>query len=369
MRRFASLMGLLVCLGCGPKHGSKLSVDPSVAPKIPSPYGMVYTKGESAPKDPVVASVVDQGMVWVESLSGAAGALAMDEERPPTIEGARWAAARAGYPHPVVQMIKGDVGPGVFPHELVPHIQQLLMEGDEVGLVRARTQEGDRWVALVGRPGGEIQPFPREIALNGKLGLRAVVAGAVEPSGQAVLVSPTGVLTYEQIPTSLTLDEPGEWWVEISSPDGTLMMSVPVYVEMNTPTAPVLDLPGEDVVDPTEAVDLALSLINEVRDTFSLHHLAMDGALNALAEHPLQLALDGDWDPSVGEARLRGAGFVGGPAYQVTCEGNTVASCLYSLMAHPLGRAALLNPQVHVAGASAQVTTEGVLMVLNLASQ
>ena len=54
---------------------------------------------------------------------------------------------------------------------------------------------------------------------------------------------------------------------------------------------------------------------------------------------------------------------------QLSCKGRTVAVCLDSLMWSIDERTVLLNPGLRLAGIQAQVTTEGISMALNAASE
>ena len=110
-------------------------------------------------------------------------------------------------------------------------------------------------------------------------------------------------------------------------------------------------------------------MVNDIRSAFEAVALAEDGTLQTLARHPLEQVLDGSWDRDAGEARLRGAGFVGGPVAQLWCAATTVESCIDELLADADGRAALLHPQLRLGGAAAQVRTDGVVVLLNLTSE
>ena len=83
----------------------------------------------------------------------------------------------------------------------------------------------------------------------------------------------------------------------------------------------------------------------------------------------LDQLLDGAWSAEAGEARLRGAGFQGGPLAQLTCRAPTVPLCIDQMLTSADGRAALLHPQMRLVGVAAQASTDGVAVALNLASE
>jgi hypothetical protein len=166
----------------------------------------------------------------------------------------------------------------------------------------------------------------------------------------------------------VVLSEEGEWWLEVRGPVGAVV-ALPLYAGMSTPAASVLDLPGPVAAGPGEAVAEVFERVNEVRSAFSLPGIHEDGTLATLAEYPLEQVLAGVWDPLSGKVRLQAAGFIGGPVAQVKCTGDTVSICLDGLLRSGRGREVLLDPNYRVGGAAIQVATDGVTVLLNLASQ
>jgi hypothetical protein len=352
-------MLLLTLLSCAPKEPPMPPLPP--APILPAPDGALYATGESTPRDPLIARAVSVGLPWQESLSGAATALALEQPFAPELSAARWAAIRAGYPHPVRSLLIGSVPQDTIPETLIAELQRILADGDELGLVRARAGGSDRWVALIGRPRVTIAPFARELPLGAPLELETDADGWR-------LLSPSGVQSAGKMSERPLLSESGEWWLELTR-QGRTALSVPLHVDMSTPPAPILTLPGTATPRPSEAVALAYTLVNDIRDEFDLTRLQTDPTLATLADYPLQLTLADTWDRAQGEARLRAAGFVGGPVGQLSCEGRTVALCIDSLMWSLDERSMLLHPGLRLIGAEAQVTTDGIAMVLNTASE
>ena len=354
------MLSFMLLMSCAPKVEPPPPLPP--APILPSPDGKLYATGQSDPRDPLVAQVVSGGLPWQESLSGAATALALEQPFAPELSSAKWAAVRAGYPHPIRTMLVASVTQDDVPDALISELQRAVSAGDDIGLVRARAGGSDRWVALLGRPSVHLSPFPRELALGEAL--------VLESDGDLTyrLLSPSNILSTGRLPAEPRLSESGEWWLELRRREQPVL-SIPLHVDMQTPPAPILTLPGAESARPSDAVALAYELLSEIRGAFEVAGLATDPTLETLASYPLQQALEGTWEQEAGESRLRGAGFVGGPVGQLTCTGRTVAVCLDTLLWSLDDRAVLLDPGLRVVGAAAQVSTEGITMVLNAASE
>ena len=339
---------------------------PGAPPVLPSPEGSHYALGADRPVDGLVAHVVDRGLLpWSESLSGAATTLALDDDEQLTLEAARWAAIRAGYPHPVVTIVTGIEPPGAVPEELLDALGPVVHIGDHLGLVRARSAAGDQWVALVGRPGVDLDPFPREYPVGASL---QVTGHSLSPW---VVVSPSGAVRRGGLPVDLTLDQPGEWWLEFqaSPSDPTPRLGVPLYVGVPTPKAPTIVADDGRLPDPSELRDRTLDALFDVRTAFGLPEFTWDATLASLAATPVQQVLAGTWDAEQGVRRLRGAGFIGGPAAQLACTAPTVSACVTHLVRHADARSQLLLPGLRLAGVAGEVRTSGVTLVINLSSE
>ena len=83
----------------------------------------------------------------------------------------------------------------------------------------------------------------------------------------------------------------------------------------------------------------------------------------------MSLLLAQQWDRTTGVERLHAAGFMGGPVGQVQCQGSTVAACVDRMLRSGRERQFVLNPAYRIGGAAAQVSTDGVTIVLNMASE
>ncbi|MEC8191796.1 MAG: hypothetical protein VX944_10910 [Myxococcota bacterium] len=357
------MIPLLMTLACAPKPPAAIDVpvvDPGTQPILPASMAPVYATGHALPKDELVAQVA-LGLAWDESLSGAAAALALSDQAL-GIERAQYAAFRAGYPYLVRIVSSGSVPAGTHPDALVRTLHTVMNKTDRLGLARVRSDAVDRWVALVSSPNGALEPFEREQALGAELTL------SMDVPGTWMAVSPSGRVQSGPVPGAVSLDEEGEWWLELDGIDRTVS-ALPVYVGMPTPTGTVIELPGDEFAGPVEAADEAMLLVSDVREAFSMARLRDDGTLETLAQYPLNLLLSNDWDRESGEVRLQGAGFTGGPVGQIQCQGTTVATCVDSMLRSGRERAILLNPSFRIGGAAAQVSTNGVAIVVNMATE
>lgn len=350
-----------VLLGCAKKAPK---VGPDVAPILPSPDASRYAVASGIPRDPLVARVVGKGLPWDEALSGAATALVLDDTHKPSLSRAHWAAIRAGYPYPVVALTLGEVPAGEPPTGLVESLKEQLVPGSHLGLVRARVSVNkDRWLALIGRSSGKLTDFPRELGLGDELQFDMAGGGSFH------VLSPSGWRAEQALPHIAALGEVGEWWYEIIDPKGRRVASFPVHVGMATPKAAMLELPGEVPESAADVADWLLEDVNELRQAFVRSPVQVDETLTTLASLPLEHWLGGTWDRAEGESRLQGAGFVGGEVAQVACNGPTIATCLDGLLRTVDGRAALLHPDLRLLGHAVELRTDGLSLVLNLASE
>jgi hypothetical protein len=320
----------------------------------------LYTVGRTEAADALVQKLVEQGALrWSESLSGAAGALALSPD-PTTLTDARWAAVRAGYPYAVYAVIRGDESPGSWPTGLAQRLSELASAGVELGIARARGPGIDRWVVLVSRPALMLNSFPRELAL----GETFRVTGA---AGQWRLVGPDHELREGSLPLELPLDQAGEWWLEVRSGSRTGAVQVPVFVGVDTPVAPLFE-EGPVVAGPDELLRRAWELIDVAREEYGVAPLHRDVGLQALAAQPLERLVSGEWTLKSGVERLRKAGFVGGPAHQLACAAPKPALCVSQWLETAEDRVVLLDRRYKLAGLAGQARGDGVSLLLNLSA-
>jgi hypothetical protein len=354
---------LMLALGCAPKIVDgpvEPVVDPAMQPILPAMEADVYASGHSLPRDVLVAQVA-LGFGWDESLSGAAAALGLGDVEV-SLERAHHAAHRSGFPYPVRVVSSGRVVAGSHPDALLRTLHSVMRKKDRLGLARVRKGESDRWVALIASPVDELRAISREQKLDAALEIRTV-----GPSTW-MLVSPSGQIQAGSTPSNPTLDEEGEWWLEVDGVEQTIA-ALPLYVNMSPPKDVLIDLPGRTFAGPVVAADEALLLISDVREAFSMARLRDDGTLQTLAQYPLELLLAQQWERDSAHGRLHAAGFTGGPVGQVQCQGPTVAACIDTMVRSSRERELVLNPSFRIGGAAAQVSTDGVTIVVNMASE
>ena len=364
MARLTPALLALMFAACGPKAADlSAPVDPEVAPVLPAPEAGNYALGEAQPRDLLVAKVVSQGLLpWVESLSGAATSLALEASAPLDLPLARHAAWRAGYPYPVVRLIEGSEEWAAFPSGLLDALKEQVRPGDHVGVVRARLGPTDRWVALVGRPGGLLDPFPRMVPTGAEVVLQT------DRSATWTAVRPDGSVATGTAPAALRADQGGEWWLELKTRDGALLAAAPLWVGMQPPPAPLVELPGTPALGPEDARLEALDTLDLIRESHGLALLEEDQLLTSLATVPAEQRAAQTWARAKGEQRLLAAGFEGSHVMQVTCSAATVAACFDDLLHTAETRAVLLHPQARLMGADAVVETKAVHVALNLTS-
>ncbi len=352
----------MLALGIGCAKAAPVVAPPPEAPAVlPAPDGEVYTAAPATPRDPVVAQAAD-GLPWDESLSGAGTTLVLDAA-PVDLARARWAAWRAGYPHPVVQVVEGRGAPGAVPDGLPALLDGLLLPGDHLGLVRARAPGADRWVAIVGRPVVAIGPVPRRLGPGAALQIDV-------PAGAAVsVVSPDGRLLRSVGPTALPALGAGVWWVDVRTADGVAAAAFPVAVGVDPPREPPVPLPGAPASGPSGAAASLLDAINAWRAAAGLAAVRPEPALASLAARPLEGLLVGAFDAPAAERRLEAAGFVGGPRAALSCVAATPALCVDGWAREAPGRVALLHPGLRLAGVAAEVRTDGLSAVLLLSAE
>lgn len=354
-------MHLLLLLACHHDPPATSASSPATRPVLPSPEASLYAAGIAEARDPLVRQVAGT-WPWDEALSGAAGALAMDAGSELSLGTARWAALRAGYPYPVRVLLTGIAAAGGVPDDLTATLRAQWREGDRLGLARARVGDQDRWVAVLSHPGLAVVSFPRQVAPGEVLALQA------DRPADWALSSPTGKVSAGALPADVSLGETGEWWLEIRSPDGALALSVPVYAGLEPPPASPLPIPGEAPAGSEAALNEAMELLAELREQFEAPALTYDPTLAVVTREPLVSLLAGSWDAATVARRIASTGFLHGGA-AASCVASTVPLCLDSMVRSVEGRAALLPLEHHLVGGSAQVSTDGVALVLALAAE
>ena len=348
----------LLTLACGPKNATSPEGPLPSIPKIPAPQAVRYSVDLDTPKDFLVAQMV-RDLPWSEALSGAAAEVALKVvDRPIRLQDARWAAIRAGHPYPIDQIIVGDVDIDQFPKDLQKMLQSTT--ATRLGVVRVRKGTMDRWVVLLSKDGPLTEGFSREFDVGSEL--------KVEGDGTYRLLTPNGRIKHGELPLKQPMEE-GESWLEVVSNRG--VVSVPIYAGEGTPVHPLFmtEDVGLEIAEPDRLEEEAFILIEEMRERQGLVSVFEDSSLlESFAEQALESVLSGTWSRTEGIQLLEKVGFVGGPVYQVTCQGESIYACLDELSWTIEGRQALLDPAVRSIGLTTHVQTNGVVMVINLSS-
>ncbi len=366
MRPVLPLILLVACgaeRALGPDELEALAVAP---PRLPAPEAPVYATHLGRPSDAFVSQVLGE-LPWEEALSGAAGALGVDAAggHEPDAWSARWAALRAGYPYPIEAFALESVPEGAIGQRVIDGLVQQARPGDHVGLVRVRGGNGDVWVGLIGSPRIALEPVPRGLPVGAELKLEAAGgAGALE----IALVSPSGGLeTSALFPGwGITLDEEGEYWVEISDGVG-VAASFPVSAGTVPDSAPPLAAHHHLASEP-EALELsAWELLEAVRVHYGWDPPVGDPILGPVARAHL--------DDHMGHDGPRSGDFAGEPGScrgSLSCgllEGAGVESCFQQWLVDPKARSPLIDPRCSVAGMATGVQDDRLWLQLELGQE
>ncbi len=315
----------LLIFGCATTGA--LRVDPDVLPVLPSPRADQYTRVPGASRDPLVASVSD-GLPWDEALSGVAGAVALAELEGETVDACRlrWMAILAGYPYPLLARASVSVPEGEVPATLVAEARKQAGARVDVGLVRARGRDTDRWVLVVGEHTAELPAIPREVARGEVVTLGAGDWSVSDPFGQ-----------LRPVAGSFVADAQGEWM--LSARDGARTIATfPVYVDEEARALP----PFACTAASGDPLAQATGIVRAVRAGYGFTDLTRDPALDSVARARLRALLAGGPVPDA-RAQLRAAGFIGVPVAAAACSGATVEACLSQIWWSPEGRGALVG--------------------------
>jgi hypothetical protein len=316
------------------------------SPRLPAPRAGSYARAVQVPSDPVVRALVD-GRTWDASLAGAAAGLALAAA---TDSGGfsrrelREAAWQAGYPWPILGLgvwrtdEKGKPPPGLTAWLAAQPAQR------DVGVVRARGQGRDVWVALSGEVQIALGVIPRELTLGHPLRLPAR-AGARWRASDG-----NGALTQGPLDDGATvpLETAGEWILQLFD-DGGDLARFAVYVNDEAPRVGVLPVLDKPVNSPTEAEERAWELFGITRRAYGSPALRRDDLLDrALATSDAQ-------DPPALAAL--GVRFARDPSRVVgwRCEAPTVEDCVDQLLWDPATRAPFVDPKAWSAAIDAQI--------------
>lgn len=359
MRRVC-LIALSLWLGC-PKARVQDAIDPEqlqAIPRLPAPRSGTYARVPARPSDPVIAALTEK-LRWDASLSGAAAGLALDLGEGRSGLHAwevREAAWDAGYPYPITQVRGWNTPQGASPpQELLAWLDASGPEVD-LGLVRARSAQGDSWVALLATPRIDIGVQPRQAHLAGVLELPAV------PGARYTVVDPIGRM-YEgglDLPQTFHLDQGGEWLFQVADEQG-IGAKFPVYVQMIPPDLALL-VGGEAPRSDAELVQQTQQTLAEIREVYGQGSWERDPMLEAAA----RVALDGK-SPATQDLAKR-LGFPPDRLWRVECQATTLQDCIDRIVWSPYSRSALIS-DTRYWGLAARRDQPGVRIVAYVAGE
>jgi hypothetical protein len=362
MKRFLFPQVLLVLCAC--RHASPSAGATPSTPRLTAPEAPVYAVVHGKPPDPLVASQV-KGLPWDEALSGAAGALAMEDVAhgiAPTDWTVRWAALRAGYAYPVQLVGTEQVAADALPTTLVARLAE-LSKGD-IGLARVRGTEVDLWIALAGSPVIRLAPFYRSVGVGESIAI-APENGSAHPEVDVEVASPSGLYGHKALASGFhqTLTEAGEWWFQMSVPGRTLA-AFPVYAGIIPPK----DVPLQDGLSSTDVgaaadPDTAWRLVVAFRRLFDWPLSDRDPILDAAARRALQSA------PGSSKPLLPGAPGACRTSVRCTTTGpEGVVGCVRAWYVDASDRAELLQPSCTLAGLALAADASGLHLDVELGS-
>ena len=335
----------------------KQNIDPLSTPILPAPEAPTYTLGANRPRDPLV-SKASSGLPWDESLSGAAAAVGLMKANERNLSNAKWAGVLAGYPYEIKEIVMGSYPIGEYPKELPKLIESRLSATNQLGLSRVRSSYDDLWIALIGEGGPQLPPFAREYNVNEEFVIEV-------PSLLFRLMYPNGDITVSRDRIRENLNMQGEYWLEII--DGSNVISaLPLYVDMQTPPTNLFTIYNESLMTPNESKAYFLEQLNIMRHIEDLPPLTIDPTLDMLSKSAIREYLEGEWSRSSGEQFLKQTGYFLGEPRQFICDDVGITSCLDQLTWQMESRSTLLNPNYVLIGLDMQVSTDGIIAVLNL---
>lgn len=357
MRVLLALL-LLTLASCAKQPAQSAQQLYDARPHLPAPRAGTYTRLASKPPDPVIARLVG-GLTWDAALSGAAAGLALA-----ALEGdtgmyawqVREKAWDAGYPYPATRVRLWTTPMKSPPPPDLLEFLRTLDPSVDLGLVRARGDEQDAWVALTASPRLSVGTQPRQVELGHRMTLPAA------PGARWVLVDPSGERMAGNLdaPAAVVLDIGGEWLVQVEDAQG-VAAKFPVYVDMVPPRLGLLESEGAPTNDDALR-ERALDLLQDLRVVYGLPEWTDDVLLAASARNALR---DGIGDEAALASRL---GFRPDRFHAMECRAITVEDCIDRMVWSPGTRSALLSA-TRLWGLAARREQPGVRIVALLAAE
>ena len=221
-----------------------------------------------------------------------------------------------------------------------------------------------------------LQPFPRQIALNGALMLRGVV-GPRFAFSHVYLNKPDGTveerrMRTREVQTAFSFSKPGRYKLEVMGDGATgpvILANVPLYVGVPDSEAPTTV--GGAVASPVEAEARLLVLLNRSRSAAGFNVLEADDDLRTVAlGHSTDMAehdFFGHISPTTGDAesRIRRSGIAVSAYGENIAQSDTAEGAHESLMSSPGHRANMLGAQyTHIGIATARARGQLVFTLL-----
>ncbi|MFK7931754.1 MAG: hypothetical protein AB8H79_26495 [Myxococcota bacterium] len=346
---------VLILAGCikavKPEAAASAETEALAAPpRLPAPRAGTYARVPSKAKDPIVQSVVG-GRTLDASLAGAAAGLALGAAQRSggfTRREVREASWQAGYPWPVLAMGTWSTGEAGAPPAGVTTWLAAQPADRDVGVVRARGEGRDLWVALAGKEQIHLGVIPREMAAGTPLNLPPHAGGQWRVSdGSGVYRE--GSLTDG---INLVLDVPGEWVIQLLDPGGDLARMT-IYVDEEPPPLPVLPPNNVPVSSRSAAQKRVEYLLQRARDEYRNSEFIVSPLLAQAAADAMERGID----PDVRANALAPNAELGVGA---TCAAASVEDCIDQLLWNPQTRRPFVDDRAWSVGTSIRWTSEKV---------
>ncbi len=356
MRIHTLVLPLFMLVACPKSPSSVNQAQLLEYPRLPSPGAGSYARVPTTPKDNVIRAIIGE-RVWDESLAGTAAGLALDAAEGRggfTRREIRSASWKAGYPWPILSIGHwSTVEADKPPKELITWVKE-QPESRDIGVVRARAQGQDVWVAVSGQALIDLGVVDKEVQTGGTLRIPAHAGGTLHISN--------GVGFYERrsldTPQTIYFDVPGEWLIQAVDQGGDLARFT-VYVDETEALTPILPRRNAPVTSADEANERALTLLNLARREYSNKDFNIDLVLKGAVAN---VAKDGGSltalaDQSVGPE---------GSAVAGRCRARVLEDCIDQMIWDPKVRAGFVEGGdwligVHVDWHPNQVTVRTVM--------
>jgi uncharacterized protein YkwD len=216
------------------------------------------------------------------------------------------------------------------------------------------------------------EPIPRRPETKQSIVLKGQMSSRFE-SGSAFLTKPDGSVDENRVPSrtfdlSFTFEDPGRYQLELMG-DGPMgpvpITNVPLYVGI--PAPPIRGVVGT-LVDPQQAEERMLVLLNEARRAAGVAPVLPDPRLRELALSHTEDMVDHDFfahfSPNTGtpDDRLQRSGILISIGGENIAQADTPESAHEGLMNSPAHRANMLRPVYTHVGIGAAIGARGLIV-------